>query len=58
MDSATDRFHHRDTLLVNLRETSRSEVEGWCRDCRAIRRAKVADLLAAIRPERRPVVLA
>jgi hypothetical protein len=58
VDPATERFHHRDTMLVNLRETSLTEVEGWCRDCRAVRRAKVADLLAAIRPQRRLVVLA
>jgi hypothetical protein len=43
-----DRPRHRDTLFVNLRETSRTEVEGWCRDCRAPRRFEVAALLDAI----------
>jgi hypothetical protein len=31
----TDR--HRNTLFVDLRETSETEVEGWCRDCRKVR---------------------
>jgi hypothetical protein len=58
-DPVTDhRFAHRDTLFVHLRETSLTEVEGWCRDCRATRRVMVVDLLAAIHPGRRPVVLA
>jgi hypothetical protein len=52
-----DRYRHRDTLFVNLRETSHTEVEGWYRDCRKVRRAMVADLLEAARSNRRAVVL-
>lgn len=48
---------HRNTLFVNLRETSLTEVEGWCRDCRKVRAAKVADLLDAARLIRRAIVL-
>jgi hypothetical protein len=46
-----------DSYFVNLRETSLTEVEGWCRDCRRRRPVDVADLLAAVASNRRSVVL-
>jgi hypothetical protein len=49
---------HRNTVFVNLRENSATEVQGWCRDCRKIRTAKVAALLAASSGTRRSIVLA
>jgi hypothetical protein len=52
-----DRPRQRKTLFVNLRETSLTEVEGWCRDCRKVRTVKVADLLAAAHAHGRVVVL-
>lgn len=53
-----DRPRQRKTLFVNLLETSVTEVEGWCRDCRKTRTVKVADLIEAVRGDRRAVVLA
>jgi hypothetical protein len=46
-----------DSYFVSLRETSLTEVEGWCRDCRQPRSVAVANLLAAVASERRSVVL-
>jgi hypothetical protein len=46
-----------DSYWVHLRETSLTEVEGWCRHCGVVRLVAVADLLDAVDGRRSKVVL-